>query len=302
MKLFWLISFITFFLTACAAKPVFRADVSLIEPYSPALEKKEPFPFQASLSLFKKGDRQLVYIAANHENSIESPTFRLIKKVFAVYPIEVALIEGVEAASPQMRFLDQLRESPPTDFYKGGEPAYTALLADQRYIPFEGMEPSEEILLKAVLKSGFSYEDLMGFYVVRQIPQWRRQGKFDNQPFEDVFQLFVQNYYARWGPVAPWTFTLADFKAWYQKGNGKPFSLEKMDPEEAAPLPGSKLLTHKLSRIVGRIRNQYIVTRIANQLSEKRTVLVVIGYSHLPTQRKAIEEMMGKAVLVTKAS
>jgi hypothetical protein len=92
------------------------------------------------------------------------------------------------------------------------------------------------------------------------------------------------------------------FLKWHESRNGKPFSSDKYDPEDAAPRSDGTLFTQKLAVALGVTRDRHILDVISDALSKHDRVLVVYGASHLAELRGALEEALGKPRLVTQAN
>jgi hypothetical protein len=268
-------------------------------PYSYELEEAERCdpPFAAR---FEKGDQSLSFVAANH--GCDPATFALIDEVFATRRVRLAVIEGYPVAQginppSYMRHLPEWKSG--GFCHGGGEPAYTALRAGERGVAFLGGEPEEQQVAAAVLRQDFTSEDLLGFYFVRQLPQYRRDGTLQDKGLDASFthlitvmakQAGVQGTSSNGG------FTLDRFRDWYQSRQGKPFDPEAMDDEEPAPIASGKYFTQRLSAVVGLARDRSIARLISNHLATDKELLVVYGGSHFPTLRPALEVLLGRPV------
>jgi len=268
-----------------------------VVPYSPELEEAQPYalPFTAR---FEKDDRSLLFVAANH--GCDPKTFRLIDDALATHRVRLVVIEGFPAARridpAELRRL--LPEWAARDFCKGGgEPGYAAFRAAEQGVSFVGGEPDEHALVDAALKQGFTPEDLLGFYFVRQLPQFRRDGTLEAKGLEGSFRFLIAAMAERASlEKAGARFSLDVFRDWYQKKQGKPFDAAAVGDEEPAPVPSGKYFTQRVSTVVGIVRDRLIVQRIATLLESHRNLLVVYGGSHFPTLRPALELLMGKPI------
>lgn len=289
----WLITLLAIQFGSCTSNGSLEPNLSLIQPYSYELEAEEPFkvPF---LAHFKRGERELVYVAAFHEKRVGAATFKLIDRAFGNHDFRMVVLEGFPAS---------LGVSPPTiveDFERGrdgkiyhwGEPSYAALKARSLGIPFIGGEPDEQDIVHEALTSGFSTEDLVGFYVVRRIQQAIRDGVVPSASLEEIYDDFVPWVRQETGLVAK-DFGFGAFQVWYENANGKAFDLQTFDPEEAAPLARGKYRTQRISHVLGMARDRFVVKLTARMLDRHGRVLVVFGKSHLAQQRPALEEMLG---------
>ncbi len=283
-----------FFVVGCVSTRPIHIDPEKVEAWSYELGAKEPFqsPF---LSHFSVPGHELYYLAAHHGNHLNSPTFRLAKLAFERFPIGNVLIEGYPnvkgPSSPS--YATYVKKTCDSKFCEGGEPAYSTLLAIEKGIPYEGVEPSEAMILKSVNVGGYSSNDLVAFYVLRQIAEWKRQGKLSRKAVGVLVKDFVD--YERDELKLPGTFSFAypDLRKWYRDKNKKELELLNFDNEEVAPLPQGPLFTNRLSSVVGEVRDREILKVLTKRMNEHRQVFLVMGHSHLAVQRKAIENAFG---------
>jgi hypothetical protein len=281
-----------FFLIACASTPRFEADK--IRPWSDDLAKTEAF-HEAYVAEFTKKDLHLSFIAARHGNDINNATMKLVKKAIENQNLRLVLIEGLpyELGVNPSSFLYQARMSLKNTFIEGGEPAYSALLADSNNISFLGAEPSEKEILVEFKKSQFDEKDLVGFYVVRQFPQWLRQKKLETTTLEKTITQFLTSVCQDFEFSSSQCLTYKSFKDWYKNTNKKDFG-SHFDSEEAAPFENGIYKTQQISAVVGKIRDYYILKHIEENLSLQRKILVVYRASHLLTLLPALESTLGK--------
>lgn len=280
--------------------PVFADRVRLedaVLPYSYELQNAEPQqpPFAAR---FERADQHLFYVASEH--GCDPRTFRLIDDVFASHQVAFVVIEGYPASQGinpvglTRRFPDWAAKG----FCEGGaEGAYAASRGLERGAPFMGAEPDERTVAQAVLQEGYAPEDLLGFYFVRQVPTLRREGTLAAKGLEASFQ-WLMAWMAKAAGLQETSahFSLEQFRDWYAKKQGKPFDAATLDNEEPAPIAHGAFLTQRISAVVGRVRDRFIVRVIADHLATEKTVLVVYGGSHFATQRPAFELLLGKPV------
>lgn len=289
----WLIILLAIQFGGCTRNGGLEPDLGLIQPYSYDLQSNEPFstPF---LAHFKHGRRELVYIAASHENRVGSITFELIDRAFGEYDFRMVVLEGFSASlgvSP-LSIVQDFERGRDGDFYRWGEPAYAALKARDLGIPFIGGEPEEEEVIREAREAGFSARDMAGFYFVRRIPQFVRDGSVGSASLGELYDAFVP-WMRQELNLEPEDFGFREFLAWYENANGKTLDLQTFDSEETAPLARGEYRTQRISHVVGMARDRFVVRLIAQMLERHDRVLVVFGRSHLAQQRPALEEMLG---------
>ena len=266
-------------------------------PWSFELQNSEPLrpPFSA---WFEKGEENLLFVAVEH--GCDPKTFRLIDEAFATHHVRLAVVEGWPASEGMnpAAFTDSFKKWSAGGFCDGGgESGYAAFHALEHGGSFIGGEPDEQTVVQAVLKEGFTVEDLLGFYFLRQVPQFRREGALETKGLEECFRLLIDGMGKKAGlEEAGAHFSLDRFRDWYRNRQGKTFDIATVDREEPAPLSNGKLLTQRLSAIVSLVRDRFVVGVIASHLGTEKDVLVVYGGSHFATQRPALEVLMGKPV------
>jgi hypothetical protein len=240
-------------------------------------------------------------VAATH--GCDPATFALIDQAFAARRVRVAVIEGYATSngSDPPRFARHFEEWRAKGFcHGGGESGYAAAGAKEHGARFIGGEPDERAVARAVLDAGFSEEDLLGFYFVRQVPQLRQQTALETESLDAAFHDVMKDESQKAGlEAASARFPLERFREWYAQRQGKPFDGATVDTEETAPVATGSYPTQRLSAVVGLVRDRFVVDLVAGLLSTDQNVLVVYGASHFLTQRPALELLMGKPVVVT---
>jgi NADPH-dependent 7-cyano-7-deazaguanine reductase QueF-like protein len=300
LKVTKVIRYATVVATISCSHGALTPDLSLVQPYSYDLEHKEPYAEQPFLSHFKKGNKNIVYIAARHQNTVDSKTFKLIDKGFDDFRVNCVILEGVEFSigeSPES-LLKNYKLSNDGVFYKWGETSYTAIKASEIGVPFIGAEPDEGYILKTMIGKGYKIEDVFFFYFVRQLPQYERNMALETKSLPELFHELMEQYIKKnsLNLLESKRLSFEVFLNWYKQKNHKVFNFQSFDPEEAAPLSDGVYFTQRVSSEIGLIRDRHIVQVICNTLIKYDCVLVVFGKSHLATQRNFIETMMGKAI------
>ena len=275
--------------------PEFHPNLELTQDYSFELQKKEPFDVPY-VSHFKKGKKQLVYIAANHSRDKDGPTFRLIKQAFDEYKPDFVIVEGVSANAKLDGFIDHARKCF-EQMKKGNcaEPSYAAFLSLINKTPFSGAEPDDkELAAEALSLFNLSIEDIAYFYALRLANQWKRQreGILDSE-FERKIESYFPRLAKRVGAKQDLSFQA--FLSWYKQKNGVSFSVEQVKNNDLAPVKDG-VWSQKLSYSIGVIRERSILRTIAAGLNKHERVLVVYGGGHLVKSRPVLEDMLGAPV------
>lgn len=276
-------------LSACATRSA--APEQLVIPWSEDLAKSEaPLPFIAKYS---REEKAMVYLAVEHSNSVKAATFVMLREALDQYPPRILLVEGFESnkgTSPR-EIRDWALADGAGGTYSGGESAYAVQLAVKKKIPFRGLEPDELELHKALTSAGYSSEEMIHYYFLRQVPQWQRAGTLNFNRIESTYQNFArgiaQKIHAKTVPA------YGDFTRWYKIKNKEPFNESTVDSEKSAPFANGSYYTQKMSSVVGVVRDRHMVGVIAEELKTRSPIFVVLGGSHWMTQKMALESLGG---------
>ncbi len=291
-------------LSACATRCLVSSDFNprtdLVLPYHTELESLKAYsgPY---LATFTKNEKRLLYVAADHVPSVEwsdprqHPTMRTIESVFEIYKIDAVVVEGLnpwDGTTPPTNLLQHMANCSAIKF-KGncGENIYTLHLANQRGLSMISGEPPEDEIAKKIEAANFTKADLVGFYLLRIIPQWKRRGEFEPTKIEEMISDQLSKYRKRVSLQEP--FTIDDFKSWYRAKMGEQKPYLDFVANDTAPHGGvGATFVQRISHQVGLVRDRAIVENIAKMLNQHDTVLVVYGGSHLIVQHPALKEMM----------
>lgn len=263
-------------------------DPALVEPeVMRKTELRAPY-----LARFEKDGRVLLYVAARHEVTFANSTMDLIRRAFRDEKPDCLVIEGVSNGT-ESGFLAYARRACGESACPAGEPAFAALLAEEKKIPFAGGEPGDERVLPAMEKLRYSRRDVFNFYFARRVPQYRREGR-QGEPLAGLYSDYLKKFPSFQGDG----FTFDDFSVWYRERNGKAFELASFDDDEVAPKSAGKFYTQRLSAAVNLVRNRFAVALVAEKMTAHRRVLIVYGGSHFLMERRALERTLGKARIV----
>ena len=135
------------------------------------------------LLLFERGDRKLAFIGVQHDTDPASRKHRLIDSMFLIFKPRVVVLEGAPTSwgyNPT-RLIEVGGQRPNAQgLLPEGEtvPTVRGALASGSIIV--GGEPSDADVRRSAAARGVSDEDLLGFYVLRVVPQWLSQREFDD--------------------------------------------------------------------------------------------------------------------------
>ncbi len=282
--------------TPAAGAPTCRIDPGLVRPWRDFHRLRQTRPPYALE--YRGCGKSLVYVAAAHSNEPESATFRLVRAVFAQRPIDFAIVEGFPdgfGTSP-VRMIEYARQT--QDTREDGEDLLAVRLAVASGAGFSGGEPMDADVLRAVTSSGMSAADLFGFYVLRQIEQWEREGRISgpgDPGLAKQIELVAAEFETNTGvPVADLSAvaTLDGWMSWYRAANGVGYE-QGYRHEDAYPSGANTRATNRMSDEVNDARDRYVISVIARALRTHDTVLVVYGASHNVVETPALEAAYG---------
>ena len=283
-------------LWGCAAAPL-RPAPERLEPWTTSLRDRQPE--DAFAEVYKLGRQRLVFVAAKHANRDDSLTFRLIRDAYAAFRFDSVIAEGFptsRGANPASIFKYVAANGARADgFVEGGETVPTVLGAQQQNAKLWGGEPDDLDIKTQIVAQGLSTADLLGLYVLRNIPQWIGERKIEHAG-DPRLKPLVEAALARDraalqlpAHVLP---GYPEWVDWYQRLNGKPLGADFVT-EETGPLANGRFGTNRIAFAVSRARDAYLHNLIISHLNQGESLLVVFGASHLMIQRPALEAVLG---------
>lgn len=283
-------------LVGCAAAPL-RPAPEKLEPWTRSLRDRQPE--DAFAAVYKRGSQRLVFVAAQHANRGDSPTFRLIRDAFANFRFDTVIAEGFPTSSgvnPPGIFEYAAGSAPDAEgFVEGGETVPTVVGARQEKANLWGGEPDELEVKAQVLADGLSGADLLGFYVLRNIPQWTGERKIENASdsrLRPLVETALANSRVALQLPPQVLVGYAEWTKWYERLNRKPLDAG-FATEEVGPLADGKFGTNRIAFAVSRARDAHLHKLIIGHLNAGESVLVVFGGSHLMIQKPALDAAIG---------
>lgn len=289
-------------LAACAT-PVAQTpttcqiDPGRIVPWSQYHLSNEVQP--PNVYLYEGCGRTLVYVAARHSNDPASATYAQVRAAFGKWPPGFVVVEGIPESMgmslPGLIGYARTIAGKPTD----GEANEAIRLAADAGIDFVGGEPDERDIVAGIKGDGFTATDLVAFYVVRQIEQWKREQQIsshDDPRLDTLIPLITQVMARDTGiPVADFApvSTAAGVATWYEQFNGLRFKTGYRAEDAYPSGPDRKRRTNALSDAVSDMRDQHIVSVLNSALAQHGTVLIVYGNSHHTIAAPALVDAFG---------
>jgi len=288
-------------LSGCVAAPL-RPALEKLEPWTTSLRDRQPE--DAFAAVYKRGRHRLVFVAAQHANRNDSLTFRLIRDAYATFQFDTVIAEGFATSrgvNPPSIFKYAAESGPEADgFVEGGETVPTALGARQENAKLWGGEPDDLDIKAGVLAEGISDADLLGFYVLRNVPQWIGERKIEDagdSHLKPLVEAALTKSRAALQLPADVLAGYAEWTEWYEALNRKRIGVS-FATEEVGPLADGKFGTNRIAFAISRARDAYLHKLIISHLNAGESVLVVFGGSHLMIQRPALDAAIGQPCYV----
>ena len=262
-------------------------DASLVD-WGPDVESHEEFRFPFAAK-YDDGRKRLFYVAGDHSSGM-GPNLKTVKAMFDELKPQAVLVEGMTTEG-DFAYRNWGVEDFAKDGFRGtSESPYAVWLASRRGLPVRGGEPSPRRTLREVRRRGYSEQDLLGFFTVRMVPGWTREGVVgDEAAFRVMASRELGDDRRRLGVKA--RFGYEELLAWYERMTpGVPLRevrYEHMGPEA----DGTRL--QRLSFAVDQARQTRFNGQLENLLGRFDRVLVVFGGSHLCRERRMLERLLG---------
>jgi hypothetical protein len=249
--------------------------------------------------VFERGKVNLAFVGVQHESDPASSTHRLITSTFGVFTPRVVIVEGVPTSwgYDPARLVRVIGEKPDAQgLMPSGEtfPAVRgAVGAGSKLL---GGEPDDADVRRIASRLGVTDLDLLGFYVLRVVPQWLSQKKFDDLESESATGLIEQQLERSRREIGLETAVLPNAEAWrgWRLLKNPKASPKTLDVEETGPLADGPWPTNVTAAAISRARDTHLYEVINQQLAEHSSVMVVYGGSHVLIQYPALTALLGK--------
>ena len=283
-------------LAGCATRP-WVPEPGKLQPWTTALRDQQPE--EAFAAVYKAGSKHLVFLGAKHANRADSPTFRMIEAAYAAFRIDTVIAEGFptsRGANPPSTIAWATGNVATADgFVEGGETVPTVMGAVREPATLFGGEADDLQIKSQVSAEGVSAEDLLGFYVLRNIPQWIGERQIEDAgdsrlPVLVTAALAKNRHSLQLAPdILP---DFAAWVAWYQRLNQRPIG-SAFVTEEVGPLADGRFATNRIGHAISKARGAHLHNLVISHLNARQTVLVVFGASHLMIHRPALDAVLG---------
>ena len=293
----WRCMLLLLLLCGCTASPL-RPAPEKLEPWTVSLRDRQPE--DAFAAAYKRGHHRLVFVAAKHANRDDSLTFRLIRDAYANFQFDTVIAEGFATSrgvNPPSIFKYAAENGANADgFVEAGEIVPTVIGAQQEEAELWGGEPDDLAVRTSIMAEGLPGSDLLGFYVLRNIPQWIGERKIEHAgdpSLKPLVEAALEKNRERLQLSPDVLAGYSEWANWYENINRKKLGVG-FETEEVGPLSDGKYGTNRIAYAISQARDAYLHNLIISHLNAGRNVLVVFGASHLMIQRPALDSAIGK--------
>lgn len=287
----------------CATPSPLEPRPDALAPFSTAL--REAQPDDAFAAVYPVGEAQLVWIGAKHATRTDSLTFHLINDAYKAIDFDLVIVEGCPTSwglnSDRLRtYAEEGAADEKDGFQQRGEivPAVMGALAQGADILCG--EPDDVALKGQLLGAGFTEEDLLGFYVLRTIPQWARERRIKDAGDPAIAPLLAQELERnrqRLQMEASVLPSVESWSVWYRATNGVSLGTD-FSTEHVGPLIDGPFESNRIAAAISRARAEYLHGMVIDMLNSGQTTLVVFGASHLMIHRPALDTAIGASCLL----
>lgn len=250
------------------------------------------------LIVFKRDGRKLAFVGVQHDSDPASSTHDLIERAIRTLKPRVVIVEGIPTnwGHNPSRLVEIGNQIPDANgLLPDGEtvPAVREALALQSLLI--GGEPSDAEVRRIASQGGVSDEDLLGFYVLRVVPQWLSQRQVDDltsDPASELISGQLDRSRKELGLATSVLPTADDWRRWRLSRN-RGASQNSIDIKEAGPLADGPWATGRIGAAISKARDSHLLKLTTQELAKRGSVLIVYGGSHALIQLPALEHLMG---------
>lgn len=286
----WTLLFV--FAAGCSVTPM----PEKLAAWSTQLRNEQPAG--SYISVFERDETQLIFMAAKHSADPRSDTFQIIDEVYDMFDVEILIKEGFpysRGENDQATIKRVLNFPIENGLQIGGEAFPSIAGAVDEGAIIVGGEPDDPFIRDRMKSLGFSEEDVVGFYTLRTVPQWLREGRIVDYEDPRLEQLLISELNTNRKRLELPDSVLrgtAAWKAWYNTANKKEFG-SSFNNEEVGPLIDGEYKTNTIASSISRIRAEFLHDLYVDSVRRRLDTFVIFGASHTLIHRPAIEAVFG---------
>ena len=270
--------------------------------FSEALAKERGPTEAPFIATYRSGGKVLTFVGADHVFTGENSTIDAVRRAFADTNPTLVIVEGFPTAfgrnfEPVVEAARR-RDRPDADAFAKSEAIFTASQAVARNVPFIGGEPTLLEEIEGLIAKGYKRDDVLFAVLMRSLGQARRSGEM---PAGNA-AAFTARYERESKAVAQMTGTESATEVRFIRDYMR---IVGVDPVSDAEMPfrsdpGTKTLLQRLGADNMRFRDEHLLSTILQHLEGHDHVLIVYGSSHWTTLSRALQDRLGKPVIVVK--
>ncbi len=258
------------------------------------IKHESPFEYEISNPA---GDKKLSYFGAPHCYEAGNPLFARIESSFKAAQPDIIFIEGMNFHGDPAILAEQIKRATAEQVIERmGESGFTMKLAIDNGIEWQSPEPSDETLYAHLLKRGFKKKEIFSWELMQALAQYSRQEQ------KKDFPTYADSYIRDFKEATKWKGF--DYSLESALKNAEAMAGSTIDPESDTdfdiyidPIPWEKDIDeqselNRISEASSLIRDQHIVTSIAESLKTHKRPFIVYGSSHAVMQEPALEKLM----------
>ena len=270
----------------------------LLAPFTEQLRDGQPD--DAFAAIYRVSEDHLLWLAAKHAVREDSLTFALIRAAYRTFRFDTVIVEGCPTAwgvnPPRLiDYAEQGAAAARDGVQRRGEIVPAVLGGVANDVALLCGEPDDLDIKDRLQDEGFAETDMLGFYTLRSIPQWLREGRIDSAGDPGIDELLAKELETnrRRLKIRPSVLVdAAQWRDWYRATNKKPLN-QSFTTEEAGPLADGPFGSNKLGSAISRARASHLHELVVSRISRRQSVLVVYGASHLMIHRPALDAALG---------
>lgn len=252
-------------------------EIMSFEEYQ-STDHPEPYIYQINTN-----SGALLYFGARHSFEPSDAQMKQLEKVWRDFKPDVAYTEGTNVSS-----IDSLARTQVIQRY--GEVGLTWRLAHRDDVPVRSLDPNREDEVAYLNNQGWSGEQLMLFYTLRQVAQSHSQQAPVH--LEQVVPQYLNSLAQRLGLKGPTT--LSQFEQAVERllpnvSNWKTIPMTYFYPGPQDP----SYFTNEIATDSNRFRDRHHVDLLSEAVRSGKRVFVVAGSAHAVMQEPALRDALG---------
>lgn len=256
--------------------PVYAQGIMSFEEYQ-AIDHPEPYVYR-----IEADSGALLYFGSRHSFDPTDPQMDRLEEVWSTFKPDILYTEGTRVSA-----IDSLSQKQVMERF--GEMGMTWHLAHQDRVPVRSLDPNRKAEIDYLKQQGWSGEQLMMFYTLRQVAQSQsQQGSIDlTQAVPKYLKSLVQRFNLQ-GPTTLTQFEDAVVRHLPGVQNWKAIPMSYFYPGPQDP----SYFTNKISTDSNRFRDQYHVGLLTEAVRSGKRVFAIAGSAHAVMQEPALRALI----------